>query len=116
MVKKGPGAPKQPEAQEGVAKDSGTQKQPDAQGEAQASGPNRSRIAEGLAKEYHKSGKPGAVTFAEVCHRYTDMCKDEIEYLQKSMEMIDNTYFEFLNIGHDEFIKKYLDKKSESPK
>jgi len=72
--------------------------------------PNRAKIARGLAADYDKAGKSGAGAFAEICHHYTDLCKAEISYIQKSMEMIDNTYFEFLNIGHKEFMKKYHNK------
>lgn len=77
--------------------------------EMRKKGPSRSRIARGLAAEYRKSGNSGTGAFAEVCHGWTSECKQEILHLQKSMEMIDDTYFEYLNLGHKEFIKKYCE-------
>jgi len=74
-------------------------------------GPSRARIAKGLAAEYHKSEDSGVGAFAEVCHRWTYERKEEISYIQKSMEMIDDTYFEYLNLGHEEFMKKYYMKR-----
>src|SRR5574341_2382909 len=113
MGKKGPNRAHQPDVSEDpnrarqpdVSEDPNRARQPDV-----SEDPNRAKIAKGLAAEYDKAGKSGAGAFAEICHHYTDLCKAEISYIQKSMEMIDNTYFEFLNIGHKEFMKKYLKK------
>jgi len=68
---------------------------------------SRAKIAKGLAAQYRTSGISGIGAFSEICHQWRAETTAAVYRLQQILEMIDNTYFEYLNLGHEGFVKKY---------
>lgn len=68
---------------------------------------SRAKIAKGLAAQYRSGGVSGIGAFSEICHQWRAESTAALYRLQQILEMIDNTYFEYLNLGHEGFVKKY---------